>query len=104
MPPPSAQEVAVATGTLRSEAGVWDHESGQLKTITSKAESLRMNRFEAGVFQVIVSAYESVVEQVQHRCDEGQQRMAEIANTLRQVANTYDAEDRSREHAIRNLY
>jgi hypothetical protein len=104
MPPPTAQEVAVATGTLRSEAGVWDRESGQLNAITSKAEGLRMNRLEAGVFQVMVSAYESVVEQVQHRCGEGVQRMSEVAGTLRQVADTYDREDRNREHAIRNLY
>jgi hypothetical protein len=104
MPPPTAQEVAVATGTLRSEAGVWDHESGQLHAITSKAQGLRMNRLEAGVFQVVVSAYESVVEQVQNRCGEGTQRMSEVAGTLRQVADTYDQEDRNREHAIRNLY
>jgi Excreted virulence factor EspC, type VII ESX diderm len=104
VPPPSAQEVAVATGTLRSEAGVWDHESGQLQAITTKAEGLRMNRLEAGIFQLMVSAYEKVVEQVQNRCGEGRQRMSEVASTLRQVADTYDREDRDREHAIRNLY
>jgi hypothetical protein len=104
LPPPSAQEVAVATGTLRSEAGIWDHESGQLQAITTKAEGLRLNRFEAGVFQIMVSAYEAAVEQVQGRCGEGTQRMSEIAGTLRQVADTYDREDRNREHAIRNIY
>ncbi|SDY98525.1 hypothetical protein SAMN05444365_104438 [Micromonospora pattaloongensis] len=103
-PPPSKQEVAVATETLRTEANMWLRHSDQMEVIAGKAQGLRMTRLEAGIFQLLVSPYDEVADQITARCREGQQRMADIAATLRQVADTYDAEDASNAHKLQNLY
>ena len=52
----------------------------------------------------MVSAYDEVVDMVAGRCREGSQRMADIASTLRQVADVYEDEERHNEHKFRNLY
>lgn len=104
MATPSKSQIKVATDTLRTEAGIWDQQSIIAGKITSQTDSLRMDRLEAGVFQIIVSAYGSVVDQVTARSREGQQRMADIANTLHQVANTYDQEEAENLHHLKNLY
>jgi hypothetical protein len=59
---------------------------------------------QAGIFQLIVSAYNDAAEQITARSREGQQRMTEVAEVLRTVAGTYDEEERNGEHAFRNLY
>ena len=97
------QSVKVATDALRTEAGVWDQQSAQMGTIATRAEDLRFNRVEAGVFQLIVDPYGELVDQVHARCQEAVTRMKEIADTLRQVANTYDEEERNGAHRLRNL-
>jgi hypothetical protein len=104
MAPPSEQSMKVATNSLRHEAGTWDQESGQLGKVVSKADALRLDRIEAGLFQVIVGAYRGVIDQVTARSKEGQRRMTEIGNTLHQVANTYDREERENLHHLKNLY
>jgi hypothetical protein len=101
---PDRHEVQVATSTLRAEAQVWDHESRQLAATAARAEALDLNRVEAGIFQLLVSAHNSVVTQVASRCREGRQQTAQIAATLRQVATTYDTEDAKNAHRIRGLY
>ncbi len=102
--PPSKQELQVATDALRTEAGIWDQQSDQLAAIVGEVEGLRLHRLEAGIFELIVSAYGAVVDQVSARCAEGHQRTVEVAATLRQVADTYDDEERRNEHAFRQLY
>jgi uncharacterized protein YukE len=104
MPPPSKHDVEVATDELRADGGIWLHQSDQVAAILHKADGLRLGRLEAGVFQLIVTAYDAVVDQVTARCQEGQQRLAEIGTTLRQAADTYENEDRKNEHQIRNIY
>ena len=95
--------VKVATDALRTEAGVWDQQSAQLTAIASKVDGLRVNRLEAGVFQLVVGPYGEVVDQVHGRCQEGAQAMTGVADTLRQVANTYDEEERDGTHRLRKL-
>jgi hypothetical protein len=102
--PPTTQELQVATKALRSEAGVWDTQSTTMGEIATKATDLRLSRIEAGIFQLIVGPYDAAADQVTHRCEEGKQRMTEVADTLRQVADTYDAEEARNEHKFRNLY
>ncbi len=97
------QGVEVATESLRGEAGRWDQQSTQLRTIATRADGLRFTRIEAGIFQLIVTPYGEVVDHVTARCREGGQRMLEIADTLRQVARTYDDEERTGVHRLRNL-
>jgi hypothetical protein len=63
-----------------------------------------LGRVEAGLFQIIVSPYSDVVHAVTDRCREGAAAMTEVARTLRTAADTYDEEDLSSAHKIRNLY
>ncbi len=104
MATPSTTQIKVATKTLRDEADIWDQQSVTAKTIANQTDSLRMDRLEAGIFQIIVSDYGSVVDQITARSQEGQQRMADIASTLHQVANTYDQEEAENLHHLKNLY
>jgi hypothetical protein len=97
------QSVKVATDALRTEAGVWGQQSTQLGTVAAKVDGLRFGRLEAGVFQLIVSPYEQLTDQVHSRCQEGVTRMTEIADTLRQVATTYDQEELDNTHRLKNL-
>jgi hypothetical protein len=101
---PTAAEIATATATLRTEAGVWIDQASAIAAMSSHADRLRLSRLEAGVFQIIVNAYEELVDVAVSRCKEGNQRMGEIASTLRSIADTYDAEERRGEHRLRNLY
>ena len=95
--------VKVATDALRAEASVWDQQSRQMGTIASKADGLRFNRVQAGVFQLVVGPYVQLVDQVRGRCEEGGQRMTEIGNALRQVAATYEKEELDGTHRLKNL-
>lgn len=80
----------VHTNEVRNEAGIWDAQSGELSRIAKQVETLRMNHITAGIFQLFVDSYDSVIDQVSARCNEGQQRTEEIANALRGVASGYD--------------
>jgi hypothetical protein len=104
MAPPSTQTIKVATNALREEAGTWDTESARMGEIGAKADGLRLTRTEAGLFQVIFDAYGQVLDQIIARSNEGAQRMTDVGNTLRSVANTYDEEEAAHEHKIKNLY
>jgi hypothetical protein len=95
--------VQVATDALRTEAGVWDQQSAAMGRLATTMDGMRMNRLEAGVFQLIIGPYSTLVDQVNHRCQEGSGRMTEIADTLRQVARTYDQEELNDAHRLRNL-
>jgi phage tail tube protein FII len=98
--PPAVQ---VATDALRTEATVWDQQSRQMGTIAGKADGLRFNRVQAGVFQLVVGPYVQLVDQVRGRCEEGAQRMTEIGNALRQTAATYEKEELDGTHRLKNL-
>lgn len=104
MPPPSREQVTVATNALRTEANEWDQQSTEIAAIASKVEGMELGRVEAGLFQLIVSPYNEIVEHVKQRCREGEAAMTEVAATLRKVADTYDEEDRNNAHKIANLY
>jgi len=104
MPPPSREQVTVATNVLRTEAGEWDRQSAAMSAIASKVAGMELGRVEAGLFQLIVSPYNQLVEHVEQRCREGEAAMTEIATTLRKVADTYDEEDRNNAHRFMKLY
>jgi len=52
---------------------------------------------EAGMFQLIVSPYNEVSDQVKQRSAEGKTEMAAVASALRAVARAY--EENEEEHA-----
>jgi hypothetical protein len=102
--PPSGEQVTVATNALRNEAREWDTQSALLGTESAKVADMEFGRLEAGLFQLMVDPYNDVIHDLAARCQEGATAMNEIANTLRSVADTYDAEDKAAAHRIRNLY
>lgn len=104
MAPPTTQEITAATTALRNEAGVWDTESTELGKISPAVEALRLPRVEAGLFQVVFSAYEEVVNQVIARAGEGTTATQDVADTLRSVADTYDREEAANVHKMKNIY
>ena len=104
MAPPTAQEIKTATEALRTEAGVWDKESGEMAKIGPKVEGMRLDRVEAGLFQIIFDAYGQVIEQVIARSNEGKAEMTEVGKTLRSVADTYDQEEAANVHKLKNIY
>jgi hypothetical protein len=101
---PSGEEVSVATNALRSEAGEWNAQSATIGLVGTKVAAMEFGRLEAGLFQLMVGPYNDVIHAVAARCAEGATAMTEIADTLRSVADTYDAEDKAAEHRIRNVY
>ena len=102
--PPTAQQIEVATDALRTEADVWDAQSAQLGGIQAKVGELTFRRLQAGIFQILVSVNDDLVDHVAARCGEGRSQLAAVAATLRAVADTYDEEERANEHSFRNLY
>ncbi len=104
MTTPSAHDIAVATGALRTEADIWSAQAGVLTAMGSEARALTFGRLQAGVFQVIVNAHTELAVAVANRCGEGAVQMRQIAATLHHVADVYDDEERRHVHEFRHLY
>ena len=102
--PPSGEQVTVATSALRNEATEWETQGERLGEQGAKAAEMEFGRLEAGLFQLMVGPYNDVIQAVSARCREGAAAMADIAGTLNDVADTYDAEDRAAEHRLRDVY
>jgi hypothetical protein len=101
---PSKHAIQVAVEALCTEANMWLHQSDQVQAIAHRADGERLGRLEAGIFQLMVSAYNATADQVTARCREGHQRMADIAAALRQVADTYADEEARNVHQFTNIY
>ena len=101
---PGSEEVSVATEALRVEATVWKDQGEKLDVLGAQVEAMEFGRVEAGLFQIMVSPYNDVVRAVTARCAEGAVAMAEMAGTLRQVADVYEAEDEAGAHRIKKIY
>lgn len=104
MTPPSRDQLTVATAALRHEAREWEHQSQAMAGIAAKVAAMELGRVEAGLFQIVVSPYNDVVQTMTDRCRQGQSAMREVADTLRRIADTYEQEDLNNAHKIRNLY
>jgi hypothetical protein len=92
---PSRDQVDVATNTLRNEAAEWDTQSGQLGALASKTSGMEFSRLEAGIFQLMVGPYNTLVQLVTERCHEGATAMTDIGSALHAVADDYDAADKA---------
>ena len=104
MSAPTPHDIRVATEALRADATRWTEQAGGIAVAADRAADLATTRLEAGVFQLLVDAYEEVRTHVTDRCTEGRTAMAQVAETLRAVADTYESEEARREHALRHLY
>lgn len=82
-------EVQVVTGSLHRVAQIWDREATAIGSITPQVNAMSFDRLEAGVFQLIVSPYDAVVQTVAKRCAEGKTEMQSIASALNANAKNY---------------
>lgn len=83
-------DLKVITDGLRSDAAMWDEQSNSMKAVHNAVEGTRMNHLQAGVFFLLVSAYESVIDQISARSTEGEVQMAAVATALYKNAKAYD--------------
>lgn len=86
----SQKELQVTTNSLRSVAKIWDQESAEIGKISGIASGIHLNHITAGVFQLIVSPYESLLNAITDRSNEGKTEMGKIASELNNSADTYE--------------
>lgn len=94
----------VGIEALRQDARIWDDQSGQLEQIAQKVNGLRMDRLQAGIFQIFVIAYQQAVNEIMARAGEGVTAMTSVASTLTAVANQYQQEETSNTHRFTDLH
>jgi hypothetical protein len=99
-----ASDIRVAVDALRVDARIWDEQAGHLVAARTRADSLRMNRLQLGIYQTFHAAYSGAVDLVTARCASGVTAVREVASTLRHVADVYEDEERRNLHALNNLY
>ena len=93
----------VGIHALRGDVRIWDQQSRQMKQVVDKADALRMDRLEAGIFQIFVSAYHDAVAQIVGRSDEAGPAMHAVATTLTSVANAYQQDEDEHTHRFKDL-
>jgi hypothetical protein len=91
----------VSAQSLRSVARIWDQQAEAIAAIPGKTEGVRLNRLNAGIFQLIVSPYEAVLNAVADRSRQGDTQMRDIASELRASADTYDKTENSNAGIVR---
>jgi hypothetical protein len=94
----------VGIQALRQDVQIWDQQSGELAKIAQQAGALRMDRVEAGIFQIFISAYQAAADQVIGRTTEGSTAMTDIGATLTTVANAYEKDEHDNTHRFRDLH
>lgn len=86
--------------SLHAQANTWDQAAEQMRQVAANVADLHLDYLQAGVFFILVNAYDSVVTKVTNLCG-GQHsattEMRAIANGLRYSADSY------REAEIRNI-
>ncbi|MFI0739991.1 hypothetical protein ACH4PU_18175 [Streptomyces sp. NPDC021100] len=97
-------DLKVITDGIRTDAGMWDKQSTALGGIHNTVEGLRMTRLEAGLFQVLVSAYMDAVDQISSRTSEGRDRMKEVADALAANARAYDDHEVDTTKSVNKAY
>ncbi|MBF9071652.1 type VII secretion target [Streptacidiphilus fuscans] len=93
----------VTTDDLRTDANAWEQQAEQMGAVVSRVNELKMDRVQAGIFQLAVSPYVEVIQAVQERSQEGQKAMNDIAGGLRQVAANYEHQEQSHVASFRNI-
>jgi uncharacterized protein YukE len=94
----------VGIHALRDDVKIWDQQSGQMKQVVDKVNNLRMDRLEAGIFQIFVSAYQEAVNQVAGRAGEGSTAMHSVATTVNGVADAYQQDEDANTYKFHDLH
>ncbi|MBC2875977.1 MULTISPECIES: hypothetical protein [Streptomyces] len=97
-------DLKVITDGIRTDAGMWDKQSATLGGIHNTVEGLRMTRLEAGLFQILVSAYMDAVDQISSRTSEGRDRTKAVADALAVNARAYDDHEVDTTKSVEKAY
>ncbi|MBZ4323525.1 hypothetical protein [Streptomyces huiliensis] len=97
-------DLKVITDGIRTDARMWDAQSTLLGGIHNTVEGLRMTRLEAGLFQVLLSAYTDAVNQISSRTSEGRDRTKEVADTLVVNARAYEDHEVDTTKSVEKAY
>lgn len=104
MSQPSAQEIQVATGALRSEGGIWKTEGDACGVLAEKVAGLNRTRLEAGIFQIYIGPYQQVCTLVNTVLTQGDTAMGNIGQTLNDSADMYDREEANNVHLAQKTW
>lgn len=83
-------DIDVVTKKLRDEARMWDEQAKTLDGAYHAVEGMSLTRIEAGLFQIIFTAYQEAITHIAGRTREGKKCMEDIADALRENAKAYD--------------
>lgn len=97
-------QFSVGIQALRDDAKIWDQQSAQMQQVVTRANGLRMDRLQAGIFQVYVGAYQQAVDQVVNRSGEGITAMHAVSTTLSSVADAYQQDETANTHKFTDLH
>lgn len=100
---PTEGEMRLAAGALEKEARKWDAEAPTLSTISNTLSDLELTRTEAGLFQIMFSAYEACRSQVEDRAREGNTEFTTMADTLNEISKAFTDLDASRAESVAQL-
>ncbi|MFX0580419.1 hypothetical protein [Nocardia nepalensis] len=96
-----ADDFKAATNRMRAAATAWELAAWWLGEAQGMTNRVKMTVAEAGVFAPSLSKYEPAPGYVNDRLAEGVTACQNIANILRQAANTYDEEDAARAQQLK---
>lgn len=103
--PPNGDRLAVATDALRQDAGIWRTVSTDLAKIGPLTDQLGLDGWvDGGIYVGLAGVLTPLVQLVADRAGQGVTAMSSIADTLDQVAGTYDREEAEGLHRLKNLY
>lgn len=95
----------VVPSSIRSVATIWDKQSADIGKVPGITAGIHISHLDAGLFQLIVSPYESLLNAITERCEQGKVQLAAVATELRASATAYEQtenENTSRSKGIGN--
>ena len=102
---PAAEQIAVSLEALRADAADWDHAASELRTAGRRADAAVVPSaafsFAGGP---VAQAYELLRVNTAGLLAAGAREFADIAESLRAAADTYEADELRNLHRLRNIY
>jgi len=104
-PRPSAEQITVSLEALRADAAEWEHAAGELRVAGRRADAAVVPSsafsFAGGP---AAQAYELLRVNTAGLLAAGAREFADIAESLRAAADTYEADELRNLHRLRNIY
>ncbi|WP_280459084.1 type VII secretion target [Nocardia carnea] len=97
-----SDELYIALNTMLHAANKCDEAADNLDKASGRTSDVEIGRENAGTFALTIEKYATVPEYVRSRVNEGATVMRDIAVVLRQVRDTYEAEDAAFGQALGN--